>query len=138
MKHKTILKSEIVNSIAKDYKEKHLYGRWITVTEIEKFVLKFTDSKKISTERIGKSEENRNIHQLTIGSGPIKILIWTQMHGNESTGTKAVIDLLNYLYLSQDQIATQILSKCTIKIIPTAQHLVESSEALLYQNKYST
>ncbi len=118
MKHKTILKSEIVNSIAKDYKEKHLYGRWITVTEIEKFILKFTDSKKISTERIGKSEENRNIHQLTIGSGPIKILIWTQMHGNESTGTKAVIDLLNYLYLSQDQIATQILSKCTIKIIP--------------------
>jgi len=40
------------------------------------------------------------------------------MHGNESTGTKAVIDLLNYLYSSQDQITTQILSKCTIKIIP--------------------
>ena len=75
MKQKTILNSEIVNSIAKDYKEKLLYGRWITVTEIEKIVLKFTDSKKIYTEIIGKSEENRNIHQLTIGSGPIKILV---------------------------------------------------------------
>ena len=59
-----------------------------------------------------------SIHQITMGSGSKKILIWTQMHGNESTGTKAVIDLLNYIYTSKDDICSKILENCTIKIIP--------------------
>ena len=40
------------------------------------------------------------------------------MHGNESTGTKSVMDLINYLHDSVDNISSQILLQCTIKIIP--------------------
>ena len=58
------------------------------------------------------------IADLILGNGPKKILIWTQMHGNESTGTKAVIDLINYLYKLKDKIGLQILTNSTIKIIP--------------------
>ena len=40
------------------------------------------------------------------------------MHGNESTGTKAVADLINYFCRSKDKICLQILTNATIKIIP--------------------
>ncbi|MGB6267782.1 MAG: M14 family zinc carboxypeptidase [Olleya sp.] len=41
--------------------------------------------------------------------------MWSQMHGNESTTTKAIFDLLNAL---QSQDLNTILKTCTLKIIP--------------------
>jgi hypothetical protein len=44
--------------------------------------------------------------------------MWSQMHGNESTTTKAVFDLLNVLLASDEVISKSILGACTLKIIP--------------------
>ena len=65
-----------------------------------KFLMKLNNSSKVSFKIIGASEENRNIYQIKIGKGSKKILIWTQMHGNECTGTKSVIDLISLLMVS--------------------------------------
>lgn len=46
---------------------------------------------------LGYSVENRPIYGLTIGQGAKKVLAWSQMHGNETTSTKACLDLLSYL-----------------------------------------
>ena len=115
---KTILNKDYVTSAAKEYKEDILFGRYINLKNIENVFNKYNNTHKIIINKIGISEECRNIYQLTLGEGPIKILIWTQMHGNETTGTKAIIDLINYLDTKKDKIVTQILSKSTIKIIP--------------------
>ncbi len=103
--------------IAKEYKVNSLSGRWITVSHLEEVLASFTYNT-IQKETIGFSEEGRDIYQLRMGDGPKKILIWTQMHGNESTGTKAMVDLLNYMNALEDEISSYILSQCTIKIIP--------------------
>lgn len=42
----------------------------------------------------GYSVENRPVYSVCLGNGPIKILMWSQMHGNESTTTKALLDLI--------------------------------------------
>lgn len=47
-------------------------------------------------EVLGYSVENRPIEVLRLGTGPIKILMWSQMHGNESSSTRALIALLEY------------------------------------------
>lgn len=115
----TILNSNIVSKISKIFKVNCIHGRWITIENLEnKIFKKLHNSKKLSINKIGYSEENRNIYDISIGKGPKKILIWTQMHGNESTGTKSVMDLINYLHDSVDNISSQILLQCTIKIIP--------------------
>ena len=114
----TLIRAEIASKIAEEFKDISISGRWITLDDLEKVFTKFKNSTKISFKKIGVSEENRNIHQITTGTGSKRILIWTQMHGNESTGTKAVIDLLNYIYTSKDDICSKILENCTIKIIP--------------------
>ena len=41
--------------------------------------------------QLGSSENNVPIYSLKIGTGKKKILLWSQMHGNESTGTKSII-----------------------------------------------
>ena len=48
-------------------------------------------------EILGHSVENRPIYGLKLGNGAKKILAWSQMHGNETTATKACLDLLSYL-----------------------------------------
>ena len=44
---------------------------------------------------LGYSVEKRPVFGVRLGSGPIKVLMWSQMHGNESTTTRAVLDLIS-------------------------------------------
>ncbi|WP_395340446.1 M14 family zinc carboxypeptidase [Ningiella sp. W23] len=55
------------------------------------------DDERIRLSHEGNSFEGRSITRITYGHGPIKILAWTQMHGNEATATAAVFDLLDIL-----------------------------------------
>lgn len=45
----------------------------------------------------GTSYLGKPIYMLTIGNGGINVLAWSQMHGNESNATHAMLDLLNTL-----------------------------------------
>ncbi|MFX0557078.1 M14 family metallopeptidase [Maribacter sp. CXY002] len=98
-----------------NFKVNDVQGRYVTNQHILPF-LKQLDSS-FNLEVIGTSVNQNPIYGLTVGSGPIKILMWSQMHGNESTTTKAVLDLLHFFELENDN-GTEILSSCTLKIIP--------------------
>lgn len=45
-------------------------------------------------EEIGKSGLGKPIYMMTLGTGNLKVVGWSQMHGNESTATLAMLDLL--------------------------------------------
>jgi hypothetical protein len=66
---------------------------------------------------IGKSVLGKTIKSVEIGIGPERILLWSQMHGNESTTTKAVLDLINYL-ATPGPVSDGIMKSCTLKIVP--------------------
>ncbi|AYO57542.1 peptidase M14 [Chryseobacterium sp. 6424] len=46
---------------------------------------------------IGHSVLGQPIYRMRLGNGKLKVLAWSQMHGNESTGTLAMLDLLHSL-----------------------------------------
>ncbi|WP_055444730.1 M14 family zinc carboxypeptidase [Lacinutrix himadriensis] len=106
---------ETLKSLYKEHKEARLFGRYIHSESIAPLLEKL--AKKCEVLMVGKSVLQENIHTITIGSGPKKILMWSQMHGNESTTTKAIFDLLNLL-LSSEEVSEAILKTCTIQIIP--------------------
>jgi len=98
-------------------KELSLIGKWIHCENIKPLLLLHDKSYQIN--QIGKSFLNKPIYHIILGNGPIKILIWTQMHGNEATATKVVFDLLNvFKNPNSPQKVKAILKFCTIKIIP--------------------
>ena len=91
-----------------DFYENDIKGRYITNSKILSLLNKYIPKVE------GYSVQNNPIYSLSIGSGPIKILIWSQMHGNESTSTKAIFDCLSYLH----KIDNTLLSSLKLKIIP--------------------
>ncbi len=49
----------------------------------------------------GRSVQERDIYAVRWGQGPIKILLWSQMHGDEPTATMALLDLWKALQEAQ-------------------------------------
>lgn len=92
-----------------------LYGRYITNKHIEPLLNSLPSIFK--TEQIGHSVNKQPIHSVSFGQGKLKILMWSQMHGNESTTTKALFDFFNFL-ASDHVLAKQIEQFCTLQIIP--------------------
>ncbi|MDC0177950.1 M14 family zinc carboxypeptidase [Polaribacter sp.] len=110
------LSANFLENIYTSQKEDSLHGKWITYKDIENQFSKY--APKFDISQIGTSEEKRPIMQLKIGYGSKKILVWSQMHGNESTGTKAIFDLLNCIVTSSEATFLKILEECTLVFIP--------------------
>ncbi len=94
------------------YKEKTIQDRLINHEQLEKLL------EKRKTHKVGESVEGRSIYSLQYGKGKKKVILWTQMHGNEATGTNAVLDLLNLLDDPQNDFTQKLQEKLTIQIIP--------------------
>lgn len=92
-------------------KDNRISGRYITF-EMIKPILNDYQHWKMPLQ--GKSVEGIPIDLYRIGCGEKRILIWSQMHGNESTTTLAMLDIL--LYISENQ--PDFLRFCTIYFIP--------------------
>jgi len=74
-----------------------------------------------SVEKIGKSFEEREIYQIKMGSGKTKVLLWSQMHGDEATATMALFDIFNFFQNKNDgfdALRTKILENCTLYYVP--------------------
>jgi len=108
------MKTEHLNSLHSLMKVPELKGRYITNSDIE-ICLKKLPSTWCSV--VGYSVEERPIYSLKFGEGSKKVLLWSQMHGNESTTTKALFDCFN-LFLTNNNISNSILHACTIVVIP--------------------
>ncbi|HMM33943.1 MAG TPA: M14 family zinc carboxypeptidase, partial [Thermoanaerobaculia bacterium] len=67
----------------------------------------------------GRSTEGREIAVVLAGSGPEKVLLWSQMHGDEPTATAALVDLLAFLAENGAEPATaHLLTRLTLVVVP--------------------
>ena len=108
----------------KQFKANSLFGRYITLKDIEPLLEKF------STEIIGYSVLGKPIYKYTIGTGKTKIFMWSQMHGNESTTTKALFDFFNIIQ-SQEPIGVKLLQEFTFCFLP----MLNPDGAILYSRE---
>lgn len=98
-----------------NHKEKSLFGRYITNEMIAPILEKLGEGFSVSV--VGNSVEEKPIYGVKIGFGNTKVLLWSQMHGNESTTTKAIFDVFNTIS-TQNSIYKSILERCTLWFIP--------------------
>lgn len=101
--------------IAKLNLESTIKGRYVTNDHILPFLESLPTKFNLKVE--GKSVLDKNIYSVKIGSGSTKIYMWSQMHGNESTTTKAIIDFLVFLNSDFKEVIS-ILEHFTFYIIP--------------------
>ena len=53
-------------------------------------------SKALRVTPVGTSTHGRALRAITFGTGPTTVFLWSQMHGDESTATMALADLLSW------------------------------------------
>ncbi|TRX38328.1 M14 family metallopeptidase [Flavobacterium restrictum] len=98
-----------------EFKEQAIQGRYLTLENIEPLLQQLNTNNQVSI--IGKSVLEKPIYKYQIGQGATRIFLWSQMHGNESTTTKALFDFINLLN-SGSNLANQLLETFTFCCIP--------------------
>ncbi len=74
---------------------------------------------QLTLEEVGRSVEGRPISLLTVGHGPFRVLLWSQMHGDEPSATPALLDVASYLLAhAADPAVARILDRTTLLMIP--------------------
>lgn len=79
------------------FKFKNYNNKLFQYQDLVNNIKKYKNICKIT--KIGLSIENRYIFELSLHTNDInkkKIFIWSQMHGNETTGTLSIFDILNF------------------------------------------
>jgi hypothetical protein len=72
----------------------------------------------LSVEEVGRSAEGRPIHLVSLGRGPRRWLLWSQMHGDEPSATPALLDIADFLLSSPDPAAAALLDGATLLLVP--------------------
>ena len=67
----------------------------------------------------GTSAEGREIRHLEFGTGATTVMLWSQMHGDESTASMALADMIRFFHDSPDHpLAERIAQGVTVHMIP--------------------
>jgi murein tripeptide amidase MpaA len=104
-----------LEELFEQYKEQTIQGRYLTLEHIQPLLDKLNINNEVKL--IGKSVLDKPIYSYQIGSGKTRIYLWSQMHGNESTTTKALFDFINVLNNKTD-FAAKLLNTFTFCCIP--------------------
>jgi hypothetical protein len=95
-------------------------------------VLAATHPDRMTLEEVGRSVEGRPIHLLKMGSGSRRVLLWSQMHGDEPSATPALLDVARYLAANREEpAARRILDELTLLMVP----MLNPDGALRYERR---
>jgi len=93
------------------FKHPAITSRRFTQAELLRWISPLCDGTHIVVSPLGRSAEGRPISLYTFGTGPTKVLLWSQMHGDESTATMALVDLLRFVVQFSDHPAAVTIRK---------------------------
>lgn len=92
-----------------------LNNRYLPFSALEKVLV--DTFHPLATTILGYSAQNLPIYGVNIGQGPTRILMWSQMHGNESTTTRAVLDVLKLLNSNKKDFSN-LLERIELVVLP--------------------
>ncbi len=105
--------------IAERYRVTAISERRFTHNDFWRAVESSTKSSALRTDSIGASMLGRTIRSVRFGEGPTKVLLWSQMHGDESTATMALADIFRFLSeASNDPLRERLRRSLTLVFIP--------------------
>ena len=84
-------------AIAERFNVAAITERRFTQAQLWRAIQPSLKSPKLAVKEVGKSMQGRPLRTLTFGRGPVKVFIWSQMHGNEATATMALADIFAFL-----------------------------------------
>ncbi len=114
---------ESLNILMENYhafEEKRIIDRFFKHDDLLKILDTFRTNSAFNLKEVGLSTNKLSINLITWGNGPIRIFLWSQMHGDEATATMAIADLLTFLSKPGQflNISDLLAEKCILYILP--------------------
>lgn len=109
---------ELIESY-ENYKRSEIVSRRFLQGEMVRWLEPMIKDNIVRPSPLGKSAEGRPITLYSYGWGSVKVLLWSQMHGDEPTATMALLDMLNFFLKQRDHgITKAIRNNLTLLIVP--------------------
>ncbi|WP_084454529.1 M14 family zinc carboxypeptidase [Algoriphagus terrigena] len=108
-----------LESAFEQYKEPAITHRRFKHADLQPLIQKHSAAFRV--EKLGESVDGRSVSSMDWGKGKTKVMLWSQMHGNESTATMALFDLFNFLEGKGDgfdDLRTLLHTQLNLKFIP--------------------
>ena len=94
------------------------YSPLVDHAEVERRV-KALPPDLFTVRQAGASVEGRAIYHVRAGTGPMPVLLWSQMHGDEPSATSALFDIFAFLQRHRaDPEGARILNALTLHVVP--------------------
>lgn len=102
------------------YQDNRLNDRFFKHSDLIQVLNSVRELPGFHLREAGFSAEKRSINLISWGTGPCKIFLWSQMHGDEATATMAIADLLLFLSDTEEfrELRESINKNCTLFILP--------------------
>jgi hypothetical protein len=105
--------------IAEQYRVAAIATRRFTHEAFWRAVEPSISTAALRIEEIGRSLQGREIRSVTFGEGSTSVVLWSQMHGDESTATMALADLFRFLAeATDDALRERLRQRLTIVFVP--------------------
>ena len=105
-------------SIASRFAVRAIDTRRFTHAELWRALEPFIGSSELTVTEIGRSIQDRPIRAVSFGSGQTTVLLWSQMHGDESTATMALADIIAWFASTEDtQTALRSKLKSGLRVV---------------------
>jgi len=111
-------------AVADDYRVPGLEDRRFTHGEywaaVDAVLRDERTAGRVSVTEVGRSVEGRSIRAVTLGHGPVSVLLWSQMHGDESAASMSLADIIHWWEVSpeDDALRRQLAERLTITMLP--------------------
>lgn len=105
--------------IAERYRVDAISARRFTHAEFWSAMQPALASPAIRVTELGRSVQGREIRALTFGEGDTTVLLWSQMHGDESTATMSLADISAFFALAEgDPLRERLRRSLRVVMIP--------------------
>jgi len=95
------------------FKEETFSTRRFKHEDLQPLINDLSQESGFTVTSLGSSIQGRPISMISAGQGEIDVLLWSQMHGDESTATMALFDIFNYLKQNKE-----VLNRLRVHFIP--------------------
>jgi hypothetical protein len=105
--------------IAETHRVAAIAQRRFTHAEFWAAVRPSTSKPALTVKDVGTSMQGRALRTVTFGSGPTKVFMWSQMHGDEATATMALADIFAFLAATDSSpLRDRIRTGLTVTFLP--------------------
>ncbi|QED38913.1 peptidase M14 [Antarcticibacterium arcticum] len=80
-----------------EFKESSITHKRFKHEDVVPLIKKLGQNNNFDVQKVGESIEGRDLFLISVGTGEIDVFLWSQMHGDESTATMAVMDIFNFI-----------------------------------------